>query len=118
MEPDGFTQWDRLPIAYPRLHEGVRGRGDADCLLRCVARIEPYELAARGVNDRGAAHPSTQRALAGLAADYVSRVEAWEERKASAAELSRMGGGVLRPMLVVLCGVVGPLSLAAVVASD
>ena len=112
MEPDGFTQWDRLPVAYPRLHEGVRGRGEVDCMLRCVARIEPYELAARAVKDRGAAHASSQRALAGLADDYASRVERWGER----CTVER--AGVSGPLMIVLCGVVGPLSLVAVVATD
>ncbi len=114
MEPDGFTQWDRLPVAYPRLHEGVRGRGNVDCLLRCVARIEPYELAARAVNDRGPAHPTAQRALAGLADDYAARTRAW----ASDAEQPGEPGSPFRPLFIVLCGIVGPFALASVVIAD
>jgi hypothetical protein len=113
MEPDGYTQWDRIPIAYPRLHEGVRGHGPVDCLLRCIARIEPYELAARAVNDRGAAHPSAQRALAGLADDYRFRVDAW-----SATSQAAEAASPLRPLLIVLCGLVGPFALASVVIAD
>lgn len=114
MEPDGFTQWDRLPVAYPRLHEGVRGRGAVDCLLRCVARIEPYEIAARAVHDRGPAHPTAQRALAGLADDYAARTSAW----AAATNPADDESGPLRPLLIVLCGIVGPFALASVVISD
>ncbi|HYD01648.1 MAG TPA: hypothetical protein VEB22_10520 [Phycisphaerales bacterium] len=114
MEPDGYTQWDRLPVAYPRLHVGVRGGGPVDCLLRCVARIEPYELAARAVTDRGPAHPSTQRALAGLADDYRRRVSAWGPAEGQ----TDAGGGPLRPLFVALCGIVGPFALVSVVVSD
>ena len=112
MEPDGYTQWDRLPIAYPRLHEGVRGRGPVDCLLRCVARIEPYELAARAVKDRGHAHSAAQRALAGLADDYRARADAWSGSD-QAADFFPM-----RPLLIALCGIVGPFALVSVVVSD
>ncbi|HZW06663.1 MAG TPA: hypothetical protein VFF65_06030 [Phycisphaerales bacterium] len=113
MEPDGYTQWDRLPVAYPRLHEGVRGSGPVDCLLRCVARIEPYELAARAVADRGPAHPATQRALAGLADDYRCRADAWGTADAQADR-----GTALRPLLIALCGVVGPFVLVSVIVAD
>lgn len=113
MEPDGYTQWDRLPIAYPRLHEGVRGRGPVDCLLRCVSRIEPFELAARAVKDRGPAHPSAQRALAGLADNYIARLDTWGG-SGQASELPSPA----RPLLIALCGIVGPFALAAVIISD
>lgn len=113
MEPDGYTTWDRLTLAYPRLHEGVRGTSAPDCLLRCVARVEPYELASRAIKDRGPAAPAAQRALAGLADDYRARCKIW----ASVAKepLPRPIG---QSLLIVACGLVGPLALAAVVATD
>ena len=116
--PDGYTQWDRLPIAYPRLHEGVRGDGQIDCLMRCVARIEPYELACRTINDRGPDHASTQRALAGLADDYLARRQAWIESHRESSTRNWQSTGPLLPLTVVICGVIGPLSLAALVATD
>jgi len=113
MEPDGYTQWDRLPLAYPRLHAGVRGSAPVDCLLRCVARIEPFELAFRAVADHGPAHPSAQRALAGLAESYTARLDAW-----AAAPDAPPPEPAARPLLIALFGVAGPLTLAAVALSD
>jgi hypothetical protein len=113
MEPDGYTRWDRLPLLYPRLHEGVRGVDPADCLLRCVARTEPYELAARAIANYGDAHPATQRALAGLADDYQARCEVWARRTATPVRLTP---GLC--LVVVGCGLVGPLALASLVATD
>lgn len=113
MDHDGFTRWDRLPVAYPGLHEGVRGRDAADCLLRAVARIERYELAARALRDRGPHDPAINRLVAPLGRDYHARCRAWARPK-SLRETPSAG----LSFLVVACGLVGPLSVWAVVQAD
>ncbi|MFT3685668.1 MAG: hypothetical protein QM783_12200 [Phycisphaerales bacterium] len=117
MDHDAFTQWDRLPLAYPGLHEGVRGRADADCMLRCVARIEPYELAARALRDRGPTDPAVIRLMHGLDADYRARCRVWSGGEGGGKNrIERPTGGYT--LLLAAIGVVGPLSLLAVIATD
>ena len=113
MDRDAFTRWDRLPITYPGLHEGVRGPDDADCLLRCVARIEPFELAARAVRDRRPADPTVRSSLEDLAVQYRARSRAWQ---ASAASDRTPGGGW--SLLLAAVGAVGPASLFALAVTD
>jgi hypothetical protein len=111
---DAFTRWDLLPVAYPGLHEGVRGRSAADCLLRCVARIEPYELASRAIRDRGQNDPAVTRLLSGLNGDYRARCRTWAAEVGPGPDVPGPGFA----FALALLGVVGPLTLAAFIAAD
>lgn len=114
MKSDGFTSWDRLPIAYPGLHEGVRGTDSVDCSMRCLARIERYELARRTVSDRGPLHAASLRACDGLATDYKARVSAWSIDRTD----TRPQFPPVYTLCIIVTGLVGPFALLTAAASD